>query len=224
MMRTRRNGFEDSFEVPVDLGTAWRRLTAERLDDGRLWLPGFDSAVDVQVMEIDDPDEGPARLEAVKADDPCRGTDIVIRLDDRAAEHHTRLFVAQSNFGESFPAMRDVLEVGWMHIMADLHTFLTTGVHAGRHFREWGDLGAETHPADGGVLVGDVRPGGLADRLGLRDGDVLVTVCNTPVSSMHNLATILRVLANLDVHDDRIEAEWIRGGELCSGRASAAVV
>lgn len=224
MIRASSNGFEDTFSVPVDLGTAWQRLTSRRLDDGRLWLPGFDGAVDVRTIRIDDPDEGPARLEAVKSEDPCAGTDIVVRLDDRAAEHHTRLFVAQTNFGDWFASMRDVLEVGWMHIMADLHTYLTTGVHAGRHFRRWGDIGAETHPADGGVLVGDVAPGGLADRLGLSDGDVLVTICETPVSSMHNLATILRVLTNLEIADDRITAEWIRDGELCSGRARAAVV
>lgn len=225
MIRTSGSGFEDTFSVPVDLSTAWERLTSRRLDDGRLWLPGFDGAVDVKVMEIgDDPDEGPARLEAVKSDDPCAGTEIVVRLDDRAAEHHTRLFVSQSNFGESFPTMRDVLEVGWAHIMADLHTYLTTGVHAARHFRRWGDIGAETHPADGGVLIGDVAAGGLADRLGLAEGDVLVTICDTPVSSMHNLATILRVLTNLEIEDDRIDAEWIRDGVLCSGRAQAAVV
>ena len=49
------------------------------------------------------------------------------------------------------------MSVGWRYIVADLQTYLATGVHARRHLRPWGDLGAEATAIDGGVSIDGVR-------------------------------------------------------------------
>jgi S1-C subfamily serine protease len=80
------------------------------------------------------------------------------------------------------------------------------------------DLGADATPADGGLRVRRVRPGGLADRLGLVDGDLLVTLAQAPVASLDDLVTVLRVLLATEVPPT---AEWIRAGELVSSAVSS---
>lgn len=200
--------FEATFRLRIDRARAWQRLTNHPLDrdeDGdhhRLWLPGFDSAA--TVVDADPPD----RLRATKDEQPCAGTDVVVTLTDE--DTGTRIHVVQSRFGDHLPAPRDLMEIGWRHIVADLHTFLATGAHAHRHLRPWGDLGATTTALDGGLLVEGIRPGGLADRLGLTDGDLLTALAGAPVTAPADLDTILRVI-DLGATPP---AEWVREGTL----------
>lgn len=184
-------GFEATFVLAVDRATAWARLTGHPLDadagaGDRCWLPGFDSAVTVN--ERRDGEE----LRATKDDEPCAGTEIVVALADDGTG--TRITVVRSGFGDRLPAPRDLMAVGWRHIVADLHTSLATGAHARRHLRPWGDLGASARPQAGGMRLSAVRPGALADRLGLRDGDLLVVLAGAPVSGWDDLVTVLGVL------------------------------
>jgi hypothetical protein len=204
------DGFEATFHVRIDRDTAWARLTERDAGDGRLWLPGFDSRVTVRDAQP------PERLEAVKADEPCAGTDIVVTLE--SSDTGTRIRVVQSRFGDWLTDLRDTMAIGWRHIVADLQTYLATGVHARRHLRPWGDLGARPHAVDGGVRVDHVVAGGYADRLGLADGDLLVTLAGAPVSSLDDLVTILRVLDAGAPND----AEWVRRGALVSAGAAGA--
>jgi Activator of Hsp90 ATPase homolog 1-like protein len=199
-----KDRFHASFRLRIDRDTAWRRLTANAGPDeaAQLWLPGFDSQV--TVVEATAPD----RLRATKDDEPCAGTDIVVTLED--ADTGTRVHVTQSRFGDWLPERYEVMSVGWRYIVADLHTYLATGVHARRHLRRWGDLGAEATAVDGGVAIDRVREGTLAQRLGLADGDLLVTLGGAPVASLDDLVTVLRVLDAAA----RPDAEWIRAGEL----------
>lgn len=202
------DGFEATFRLRVDRDTAWQRLTSRPLDDDenadhdQLWLPGFDSAA--TVIDAEPPD----RLQATKDDQPCAGTDIVVTLTDD--DTGTRIHVVQSRFGDRLPAPRDLMAIGWQHIVADLHTFLATGAHARRHLRPWGDVGAIITARDGGLLVEGIRPGGLADRLGLADGDLLTALAGAPVTALADLNTILRAI------DPRSTppAEWVRDGTL----------
>jgi len=193
------DGFEATFELAVDRATAWRHLT-ERPG----WLPGFDSAVTV-VDEV----EG-AALTATKDSEPCAGTTIHLTLED--AGTGTRITVVQSGFGDLGP-LRDVMAVGWDHIVADLELALATGLHAGRHLGlEWPDFGAEVVACDGGLRLGAIRPETLADRLGLREGDLLLVLAGAPMTAQHDLQTALRVL---DGRRD-VGATWVRDGELVS--------
>ena len=201
------DGFEATFRLQVDRTTAWRRLTGD--DAGtepgaHLWLPGFDAQATVTDVEP------LRRLRATKDDEPCAGTDIVVTLEDD--ETGTRITVVQSRFGDWMPAMREMMAIGWRFIVADLRLFLATGVDARRHLRPWGDLGADASAADGGVRVEGVRVGGLADRLGMVDGDLLVTLAGAPVASCDDLVTVLRVLDAGAAAD--VGAEWVRAGEL----------
>ena len=207
--------FEATFVLGIDRDTAWARLTEHPVDapggDERYWLPGFDSAASVVEHEAK------TRLRLTKDDEPCAGTEIVVTLAD--AETGTRITVVQSRFGDWLPALYDTMAVGWRHIVADLQTYLCTGVHARRHARPWGDLGADVTPAAGGLRINTVRPATLADRLGLNDDDLLVVLAGAPVSCHDDLATVLRVLAS---RSGTIDAEWVRGGTLLTGVASMA--
>lgn len=119
--------------------------------------------------------------------------------------------MVQSGFGDWLAGREDLVAIGWRAIVADLHTFVATGAHARRHLRPWGDLGADATADDGGLRVSGVRAGGLADRLGLRDGDLLVVLGGAPVSSLDDLVTVLRVL---DGAPGRPSAAWVRDGRL----------
>jgi hypothetical protein len=206
--------FEATFVVAVDRHTAWERLTgsaaARREGKERLWLPGFDS--DATLSARDEERE----LRATKDDEPCAGTEIVVTLEDD--ESGTRITVVQSRFGDWMPPMYDQMAVGWRHIVADLQTYLSTGVHARRHLRAWGDLGAAVTPDSGGLRLDPVRDGSLAARLGLLDGDLLVVLGGAPVSNHDDLLTVLRVLG--DRPD--VSAEWVRAGQLMAATAPAA--
>jgi uncharacterized protein YndB with AHSA1/START domain len=197
--------FRASFRLRIDRDTAWHRLTADKAGSdvpAHLWLPGFDS----QVTVVDA--AAPDRLRATKDDESCAGTDIVVTLEDE--DTGTRVHVTQSRFGDWLPTRYEIMSVGWRYIVADLQTYLATGVHARRHLRPWGDLGAEATANDGGVSIDGVREGTLAHGLGLTSGDLLVTLAGAPVASLDDLVTVLRVLDATA----RPDAEWIRSGAL----------
>ena len=126
--------------------------------------------------------------------------------------------VSQAEFGDWLDSMYEIIGVGWRHIVADIEAYLEFGVHPSRHLRPWGDLGAGMSPAPGGVLVGAVRPDGLAAELELVDGDVLVVLGGAPISSIDDLITVLRVLIPAE---HSVDAEWIRDGVLMAGAARA---
>lgn len=198
--------FEATFVLAVDRTTAWTRL-AHQPDR---WLPGFDSAV-----TIIERSEG-ERLHVTKDDEPCAGTDILVTLEDSGTG--TRITVVQWGFGDGLAAAYDLMAVGWRHIISDLQTFLATGAHARRHLRGWGDLGADVDAADGGLRIVAVRPGSVAERLGLRTGDLLVVLAGAPVSTHDDLVTVLRVIRTLT---GEIRAEWVRDGTVHKAKATA---
>lgn len=206
--------FEATFVVYIDAHTAWTRLTEQPVEsaDGsrRLWLPGFDSSATITAYE-----DG-STLHATKDDEPCAGTNIVVTLADH--EHGTQITVVQSGFGDWMPPLYDVMAVGWRHIVADLTTYLHTGVHARRHLRSWGDLGADVTVDAGGLRIHNIRPDTLADRLTLHDNDLLVGLAGAPVSSHDDLATVLRTLVN---PTSDITAELVRDDTLVHATTSA---
>jgi hypothetical protein len=206
------DGFEAIFRVRIDRRTAWRRLTegAASLDEGEhMWLPGFDS----QVTVVDTDPE--ARLQTRKDDEPCAGTDIVVTLEDD--EIGVRIRVVQSRFGAWLPDRYGMMSVGWRYIVADLQTYLATGVHARRHLRAWGDLGADAVTVDGALRVERINDGGLANRLGLVDGDLLVSLGGAPLASLDDLVTVLRTLDTTTTPT----GEWIRSGEMLTTPGSS---
>jgi uncharacterized protein YndB with AHSA1/START domain len=115
--------FQASFRLRIDRDTAWHRQTADEAGSdvpAHLWLPGFDS----QVTVVDA--AAPDRLRATKDDEPCAGTDIVVTLEDE--DTGTRVHVTQSRSGDWLPTRYEIMSVGWRYIVADLRTYLATGV------------------------------------------------------------------------------------------------
>jgi hypothetical protein len=209
-----KDHFEATFVLSTAPATSWSRLTEHPVEPeaghDRYWLPGFDAETTVVEEQ-----EG-TRLVVTKDEEPCAGTEIVVTLE--ADEEGTRITVVQSRFGDWLPAMYDTMAVGWRHIVADLETYLSTGVHARRHLRPWGDLGAAARSDVGGLRVHGVRAGGLAGRLGLREDDLLVVLGGAPVSNQDDLLTVLRVLGD---RPGPVSAEWVRDGALLSAVAES---
>jgi hypothetical protein len=197
------DGFEATFVVDVPRGVAWSRLVARGEHDGRLSLPGFEG--DVELADLDDGD----RLRGRKAAEPCAGTEIVIVLEDE--DVGTRITVTQCGFGGFLDAMGEVAEVGWTNIVADLALALAHGVKGGRHLMSWGSLDAQARTTPAGLVVDAVVEGGLAARIGLQSGDVLVALGGAPLTTQADLVTVLRVIDGRP--DVAIEAIWARDGE-----------
>jgi membrane-associated protease RseP (regulator of RpoE activity) len=197
------DGFEATFVVDVPRGVAWSRLVARGAHDGCLSLPGFEG--DVELADVDDG----ARLHGRKATEPCAGTEIVVVLEDEVSG--TRITVTQSGFGGFLDAMGELAEVGWTNIVADLALALAHGVTGGRHLMPWGSLDAQVRTTPAGLAVDAVVEGGLAARLGLMAGDVLVALGGAPLATQADLVTVLRVIDGRP--DVAIEAVWARDGE-----------
>ncbi len=192
--RYREDGFEVTFTVSTPRAQAWERLAgATPASDvlkparpGQWWIPGVEGPADeLEVV----PGE---LLRGRKAVWPCKGTEIVVTMED--ADTGTRITFVQTGFGDGFAAQRPWLEAGWWSIRADLFVFFEHGVSPGRHLRPWASIGCDVHETPGGLTVGDVQPGGLADQAGVREGDLLLTVGGAPAVNVRELAAVVRTL------------------------------
>jgi hypothetical protein len=199
--------FEATFVVQTPPRDVWNALSASEAarEDGTYWLPGFEASV--SAIEVD---EG-RRLRARKDTQPCEGTEIVVTLE--AVESGTKVTVVQSGFGPWFDSMAEWLEIGWSHIVADLHLFLERGIVAQRHFRPWASLGCAVREVGTGLEVVGVDDAGFAAQAGLARGDVVLTVGGAPVVSVRELATVMRVFRQ----GEKVEASWARGDTLLLG-------
>jgi hypothetical protein len=197
-------GFRAEFAVDLPLGRVWDRLTASPTDsaDG-YWLPGFDATG--TVIERADSEH----LLLRKDSDPCGGS--TIQFSFVSVNGSTSVTVSQTDFGDWFEQMRDILRSGWRHIAADIEAFLATGVHPARHMRWWGDLGADLSVAMGGVHLGRINEGGLASALAAQTNDLLVVLAGAPVCDLDDVATILRVVGPNPAH---LDAEVVRDGNV----------
>jgi hypothetical protein len=208
---------EATFEVPVPPAAAWNALAAAgiaRTDPEQQpmewWIPGFESTA-VEVERSDG-----ARLTVRKTQQPCEGTLIAITFEHIATG--TRVRVVQSGFDEDF--VRGGGEAFWIHseqIFADLELFLRTGVVGRRAWRPMVWLGVGGITTSYGVVVHRVAPDSWADRIGLREGDVLLTVEGAPLFSTRDLGTVQRLVRV----GDEVAATWARAGEHCEEAASA---
>jgi S1-C subfamily serine protease len=121
--------------------------------------------------------------------------------------------VVQSGFGAMFDQALDGLAIGWEHILADLHLYLETGLRGLRHLRPWAALGCTLTQTASGLRVQEVTPSMYAAEVGLRPGDIILTVGGAPISRNVELQTVMRVFRE----GDELKASWARGGERMSG-------
>ena len=189
----RDDGFEATFVVSTPRAEAWKRLreaTPARdglgsARPGQWWIPAIEAPADeLEVL----PEQ---RLRVRKAVEPCKGTEIVLTLEDE--ESGTRITIVQTGFGPGFSSRRAWLTAGWHPILRDLVIFFERGISLGRHASMWVSIGCEVGETDEGLLVREpITRDGLADRAGLRDGDLLVKLMGSPIASIQDLSVLAR--------------------------------
>lgn len=203
------DGLESVSHLEVPRAEVWRRCRLPGpTDTHRCRIPGFPSADGAPGCAAEILESEPQKLlRCRKLDMPCAGTEITVRLAPaNAAGWPTRVTLRQDGFGGALP--RDILEVHWRQIAADFRLYLEREVTV--RGTAWGvDLGALFRKTPVGLEVTAVVQGGPADRVGLRDGDLLLTV--GPIR-VHDLAQLWTVLALLPADRD-LALGWTRGRE-----------
>ena len=212
--RMRDDGFEATFVVTTPRQQAWARLkaAAPAVDgmgaarDGQWWIPGIEAPADeleVRPGEL---------LRARKAVQPCKGTEIVIVLEDE--DTGTRITISQFGFGDGFAASRAWLATGWYPIVADLAVFFERGVSLGRHAVPWSGISCDVAETDEGLRVTSVEPAGLAASAGLQPGDVIVQLAGAPVLTIHDLSVLVRgPLRRMP----EVKMRYLRGNDILTG-------
>jgi len=202
----------DSFDVHLPLPTVWERLRLPgECPPGECRLPGF-PAIDGRSgcragILTSEPQK---RLACTKLDDPCAGTAIVVDVGPATAGGWpTRVSVAQSGFSPPLAELPDFLNAHWRRIVADFRLYLEHGVTTPPS--TWrASLGAITRETPTGLAVTVVDPDGFADRCGMREGDLLVTLQDVRILDTAQLWTVLAMLNP----GDSTAATWVRDGEL----------
>jgi hypothetical protein len=194
---------ETTFEVAASPAQGWKaleELRARTREAGEWWLPGFDCrGAEVEAIPA-------AKLTVRKIDAPCADTLIAITFEH--AGTGSRIHVVQSGFDEAF--VKGAGDSFWSHsehIFADVHLFFDSGVLADRAWRPWTPLGVVVRAEPLGLRVRHVG-GGWAERVGLRSGDVLLTVAGAPLYTASELGVVERVVKS----GDDVAATWVRDG------------
>jgi hypothetical protein len=212
--RLRDDGFEATFVVSTSRDQAWAWLEKARpaveglfeARDGQWWIPAVEAPGDELEAK---PQE---RLRVRKAVEPCKGTEIVIVMED--AETGTRITFVQSGFGPDFPERRPWLTAGWHSILADLVVFFTRGTSPGRHLTWWSSIGCDVQETDEGLIARDIAPGGFAAQTGMQEGDLILQIAGAPVLNVRELSVLVRGPLKTG---STTKARYLRGDVALSG-------
>lgn len=200
----------ESFNVFLPLSAVWERLRLRvECSAGFCRVPGFPS-IDgdpgcLLKVEYDEPQK---RLAGTKADPPCADTRVDIEIGPaNASGWPTRLSLAQSGFEAPLADLPDFLNAHWQRIVADFRLYVEHGVTAPP--AAWRTtLGATTRETPTGLAVTDMVPGAFADRCGMREDDILLTLAGVRILDTAQLWTVLAMLTPGDL----ATATWVRGG------------
>ena len=212
--RLRDDGFEATFVVSTPRAKAWELLMSatpasdalQPPPDGQRWVPAIEGpAEDIDV----DPER---RLRCRKTAEPCRGTEIVVTLED--ADTGARITIVQTGFGDGFAAQRPWLAAGWYAILADLVVFFERGIAPGRHLTWWWSIGCDVTETDEGLAVNAVHDDGFAAQAGLRTGDLLLQLAGSPVVNVRDLSILTRGPLRSGVET---KVRYLRGDRVLTG-------
>jgi hypothetical protein len=214
-----KDGFKATFSVEVAPEEVWPALARKTEDPGQsaidspigtqVWLPGYEMTGELL-------DVIPGRRLLLRKDaEPCKGTEILITLED--ADSGTKVTIVQSGFGARFDLALKGLEIGWDYIVKDFALYLETGVIAHRHLDGWGGpLGAEMKETASGLVVTRVSSKLPAGRAGLQPGDRLLTLAGATVVNTRDLMVAWRTQRGAT----SVEFAWVRSRQRMSARAS----
>jgi hypothetical protein len=212
--RTRDDGFEVTFVVSTSREQAWSWLTEARPAfeglaeprDGQWWIPAVEAPGDE--LEV----EAGKKLRVRKAVQPCKGTEIVIVMEDE--QSGTRITFVQTGFGAGFDAQRPWLTAGWHAIRHDLVVFFSRGASIGRHASLWSSIGCDVREEDEGLVVASIVPGGFADQSGLQAGDLILQLAGAPIVNIRELSVLVRGPLRTGAET---KVRYLRGAEVLSG-------
>lgn len=213
----RIDGFERSFVVDVDPQAVWDAIAqpTEPKADGTAQydIPGLEAVC--SAVEVD-----PGKLLRMKKEEePCMGTEVIIALED--AGSGTRVTVVQSGFGPWLPDVIEMFGYVWNMILADLKLFIETGVRIKTHLFDPASmptvsLGCGTQDHFTGLIATQVEKAGFCQRVGVEEGDLLVSLNGVRLLNSMLLQNLLKMASA----GTEFELTWVRAGELKSGRAT----
>ena len=124
----------------------------------------------------------------------------------------TRITIVQSGFGPWLKDVKDTFGTHWRQIVADFRLFLERGIAAPGAV--WGaDIGAWTRETPTGLILTTVQPDAFCARVGMAEGDLLLSLRGIRVHDTQQLWTI----QGLSERGDEIDATWVRGRETLAG-------
>ena len=218
-----KDDYQTTFVVDLAPDEVWDALTRRVLEeepgaDGKKHyvLPGFPSFVSRKDAGSSCTliEEEVGRLLRVKKDDePCAGTEIVVKLEH--AETGTRITIVQSGFGPFLDyAGRDTVFGHGDQIARDFRLFLERGLTVPGTV--WGaGLDAKISQTPVGVKIDSVVDDGFAAGVGMRSGDLLLTF---GVIRVHDLQQLWTVLALTEI-GSKVDASFARGTKMMTGSA-----
>jgi uncharacterized protein YndB with AHSA1/START domain len=219
---------EKRFVVAVPREQAWAAFTDQ--EQRRCWdAPDYEidprpggkvrwrlepwPGIEGEVVEAD----APSRLRMTESSEvPGVMTDLTIRFE--SVDGGTRISITQAGFGDGpeWDAGFESHSRGWDMAIADLVLYLMDGTVARRFATPWRTtLGVAVLERPEGLRVVTVDPGGYADEVGLRAGDVVLRIGGVPIF----WRTDLWCVQHAHSVGEPLAAEFARGGELLTGEA-----
>ncbi len=200
------------FDVARPINEVWQVLAAKPGEDPawmNCWPSMEDQAARGEVLEVRD--ERHLRLR--KLTEPCADTLIEISLAE--CDAGTRVTVRQSELPDWALHSIDTFVLGGDQIAADLALLLDRGVQICRHGMPWSFAGLLAREVASGLEITMVLPGTWAQRVGLKSGDLLLTMGETPVFTLLCLQAMQRV----NKTGDSVAATWVRDESVLSSQS-----
>jgi hypothetical protein len=204
--------FVAEFVLEMSIAEVWDQFQKEN-ERELSWLSAFprfpDSVTTGEVVEVN----APRSIRVRKHSEPCKGTEIAVSLEE--VDNGTRILVVQSGFPARVKDSLESFEIGGNQIIADLILYLERGVEISRHGMPWAFPGFTTKEVGTGLQIETVMPNCFAERVGLRPGDLLMSLNGAPLFTQLCLQAMMRVFKQ----GESVEALWVRGADVQKGMA-----
>jgi hypothetical protein len=135
------------------------------------------------------------------------------------AETGTRITLTRAGFGgdaDAWEIFGQSNTLGWDEAITDLIAYVHTGVRAPRHAPDLrSSIAAWPIRQEWGIELAHVKPGGFADKAGMRSGDLLLKLDCAGIYQISDIWTFTRVRRA----GEDVEATYVRDRNLRLGRA-----